>query len=285
MGAVRRRFFEDEPKRSSPEAAEVAGGRAVPVELPSEVNPRLPSLFQPASFAAEQYRGLRHVVEQIRKSAGISVLAVSSPTVHDGKTTTAINLAGALAQASDRQVLLVEADLRRPSFLDHLALRGGGGPGLTGLIARSDLSLEDAVRRLLPFNLDVLPAGYIPSTPYDVLESPRLAEVLERARRQYDFVVVDTPPLLPVLDCRVIEKFVDGFLVVVAAHRTSRQQLAEALTIIDSTKTLGIVFNWDDGAVSGYHSAYGRPERPRWWRRRRSGEAPDSWVAGREGMS
>src|SRR5439155_17653646 len=84
MGAVRRRFFEDEPKRPSPESAELAGARAVPVELPSEVNPRLPSLFQPASFAAEQYRGLRHVVEQIRKSAGISVFAVSSPTVHDG---------------------------------------------------------------------------------------------------------------------------------------------------------------------------------------------------------
>src|SRR2546430_12371006 len=102
----------------SSDLAEVAGGRAVPVELPSEVNPRLPSLFQPASFAAEQYRGLRHVVEQIRKSAGISVLAVSSPTVHDGKTTTAINLAGALAQASDRQGLPVQADPRRPPLLE-----------------------------------------------------------------------------------------------------------------------------------------------------------------------
>jgi len=285
MGAVRRRFFEDEPKRPSPESAELAGARAVPVELPSEVNPRLPSLFQPASFAAEQYRGLRHVVEQIRKSAGISVFAVSSPTVHDGKTTTAINLAGALAQAADRQVLLVEADLRRPSLLDHLALRGGGGPGLTGLIARSDLALEQTVRRLVPFNLDVLPAGYIPSTPYDVLESPRLAEVLERSRRQYDFVIVDTPPILPVLDCRVIEKLVDGFLVVVAAHRTSRQQLGEALTILDPTKTLGIIFNWDDGAVSGYHSAYGQPDRARWWRRQRGAEAPDPWARDREGTS
>jgi capsular exopolysaccharide synthesis family protein len=253
-----------------------ASARTAPVELPSGVNPRLASLLQPSSFAADQYRGLRHVVEQIRKSAGISVLAISSPSVHDGKTTTAINLAGALAQAPDRQVLLIEADLRRPSLLEHLALRGGGGPGLTGLVANPALAFEDAVRRLLPFNLEVLPAGYIPSTPYEVLESPRLGEIVERARRQYDFVVVDTPPLVPVLDCRVIEKLVDGFLVVVAAHKTPREQLAEALAVIDSAKILGIVFNGDDRAASGYRSAYGRPERAHWWQRWRRGRGADT---------
>jgi len=274
-----RRLFEDQPDPSSARTAEATGTRTAPVELPSGVNPHLASLLEPSSFAAEQYRGLRHVLEHIRKSVGISVVAISSPSVHDGKTTTAINLAGALAQAPDRQVLLIEADLRRPSLLDHLPLRGGGGPGLTGLVANPALALEDAVRRLLPFNLEVLPAGYVPSTPCDVLESPRLGELVERARRQYDFVVVDTPPVVPVLDCRVIEKLVDGFFVVIAAHKTPREQLAEALAVIDSAKILGIIFNGDDRPASGYRSAYGRFERTHWWqrwRRQRGAETIDA---------
>jgi len=227
--------------------------------------------------AADHYRNLRHVVRQLRTD--VPVLAVSSASVGDGKTTTAINLAGALAQAPEARVLLVDADLRRPSVAERLALAGSGRPGLTDLIASPELALADAVTTLRPFNLDVLPAGEVSPTPSDVLESVRLGELLEEARRRYRFVVLDTPPLLPVLDCRLIGQWVDGFLLVVAAHNTSQRLVAEAVTVMDPSKIVGFVFNRDDGAVSGYPAAYrasadggGSP----WWRRLLPGRKPRS---------
>src|SRR4029079_18216104 len=83
----------------------------------------------PATFEAEQYRALRHTIEQRHRAAGLQVIAVTSAAVGDGKTTTAINLAGALAQAADARVLLVDADLRRPALGGLLGLRGGSGGG------------------------------------------------------------------------------------------------------------------------------------------------------------
>src|SRR6266702_6741187 len=103
------------------------------------VEEHLVSLLAPASFAAEQYRALRHLVEQFHKSAELTVLAVTSPTVGDGKTTTAINLAGALAQAPDARVLLVDADLRGPAVATHLGLDEPAGPGFVGAILDANL--------------------------------------------------------------------------------------------------------------------------------------------------
>src|SRR5262249_25042354 len=110
----------------------------------------------------------------------------------------------------------------------------------------------DVARRTPPYNLSILLAGQPPSAPYEVLESPRFGELLAEARGAYDYVILDTPPIVAVPDCRVIEKWVDGFLVVVAAHRTPRRLLEEALTMMDPSKVTGLVFGYDDRSVSGY---------------------------------
>jgi capsular exopolysaccharide synthesis family protein len=217
----------------------------------------LVSLVMPASFEAEQYRALRQMVDQLHVSAGLAVIAVSSPSVGDGKTTTAINLAGALAQSAQGKVLLVDCDLRRPGVEATLGLRVSPSPGLVGAILEPRLTLADVVRRRPPFNLDVLPAGDTPSAPYELLKSPRFGEILEEARQRYDYVVVDTPPLVAVPDCRVISRWVDGFVVVVAAHRTPRRLVEEALTVVEPDKMIGLVFNRDERPLSGYyHHAY-----------------------------
>ena len=113
-----------------------------------------------------------------------------------------------------------------------------------------------------PFNLSVICAGQAPPSPYEVLKSPRLGELLEEARRQYDYIVMDTPPLHPVQDCRVIGQWVDGFLLVVTAHRTPRRLVEDALTAFDPAKLLGIVFNGADRTISRYHSGYGYYHSP-----------------------
>src|SRR5207244_12978047 len=136
---------------------------------------------------------LRHAIEQLHKSRDLRIVAVSSPGVGDGKTTTAINLAGALAQAPDARVLLVDADLRRPSVDKLLALGSSDGPGLVNLILDSSLTLERVTRPRPPFNLSVISSGHAPASPYEVLKSPRLGEIFEQARNLYDYVVVDAP--------------------------------------------------------------------------------------------
>lgn len=229
------------------------------------VDERLVSLLRPAEFEAEQYRALRHAVELAHKRSGLSVLAISSPTVGDGKTTTAINLAGALAQASEARVLLVDADLRRPSMESRLGLVGGTGPGLAHLILDPVLALDDVIRTLVPFNLSVIPAGPVGASSYEIFKSPRLGEVLEQARRRFDHIVVDVPPLAHVLDSRVLARWVDGYLLVVACDRTPRKLLEEALNVMEPEKVLGLVFNGDVWPVSDsyYQYSYG-PARHGW---------------------
>jgi capsular exopolysaccharide synthesis family protein len=225
------------------------------VEPGEGVDDHLVSLVTPAAFEAEQYRALRHIVEQLHKSAGLSVIAVSSPTVGDGKTTTAINLAGALAQAPEARVLLVEADLRRPSIGRLLGFGEVTGRGLVDAIQDRSLSLGQVVLPRPPFNMHVLLAGQAPAAPYELLKSSRLGELLDAARQQYDYVVLDTPPLLAVQDCRVIARWIDGLLVVVAAHRTPRRLVEEALSVVDPAKIVGLVFNGDDPLLSIYQSS------------------------------
>lgn len=215
----------------------------------------LVSLVAPSSFAAEQYRSLRHLVEKLHETAELSVVAVSSPAVGDGKTTTAINLAGALAQAPEARVLVVDADLRQPSLARDLGMHDPDRPGLVDAILDPTYELEAVARERRPFNLSVVPAGRASATPYEVLQSPRLGELLAQARQEYDFVVIDTSPLVSVPDCRVIGRWVDGFLVVVRAHKTPRKLIEEAVRVIDAAKIIGIVFNGGECSMSGYSGA------------------------------
>lgn len=239
------------------ESAEPVTLQRPPADSAGGVDDHLVSLVAPAAFEAEQYRSLRHTVEQLHKTRDLRVVAVSSPGVGDGKSVTAINLAGALAQAPDVRVLLVDADLRRPSVASLLALGGSDGPGLVNAILDPNVTLEQVARPRPPFNLSVIPAGQTPPSPYEVLKSPRLGELLEEARRSYDYIVVDAPPLCPVQDCRVIAHWVDGFLLVVSAHHTPRRLLGEALNVVERGKILGLIFNGDDQPPSSFYGYYG----------------------------
>src|SRR5262245_55484864 len=252
------------PTPSAPEvkAVEPPVVQAPPTDSAEGVDDHLVSLIAPAAFEAEQYRALRHTIEQLHRSRDLRIVAVSSPCVGDGKSTTAINLAGALAQAQDARVLLVDADLRRPSVGKLLALGSSDGPGLVNLILDPALTLERVARPRPPFNLSVVQPGHTPASPYEVLKSPRVGEIFEEARRNYDYVVVDAPPLCPVQDCRIIAHWVDGFLLVVAAHRTPRRLVGEALSVVEPDKMLGIVFNGDDQPPSSYFGYYGYHGRP-----------------------
>jgi capsular exopolysaccharide synthesis family protein len=230
-----------------------------PVDDLQAVEQHLVSLVDPASFEAEQYRTLRSSVEDLRRARGSCVVAVSSAALGEGKTTTSINLAGALAQGRDHRVLLIDADLRRPSIAGQLGLGRNGEQGLVDAIQDPRLGLRDMVRICPAFHLAVLPAGRFTRQPYETLQSPRFGHLLTQARHAFDYVVVDTPPLLPVSDCRLIAEWVDGFLLVIAADSTPRKSVEDALGIIDAEQLIGFVFNRDHRAKAGYYYGYGHP--------------------------
>jgi capsular exopolysaccharide synthesis family protein len=243
---------------------------------PQQPEEHLVSLLAPRSFEAEQYRVLGHVIEQMRKDVDLHVIAVTSPAVGDGKTTTAINLAGTLAQGAHTRVLIIDGDLRRPSVGVQFRLLDPDVPGLVDAILKPGVGLSDVVQHFPQFNLSIVAAGRCDDNPYEVLKSEQLAEVLLEARGAYDYVVIDTPPLVPLPDCRAIAKWIDGFVMIVAAHKTPQRLLEEALGIVEPSKLLGIVFNRNDRPMSdsyGYYGAYLQPmnghRAPWWWRGRR----------------
>jgi capsular exopolysaccharide synthesis family protein len=262
--------------------AAVSLGRAREADLSGDPAARLDekvaSALRPESFEADQYRVLRHFVDGARSTRAVTVVAVTSAAAGDGKTTTAVNLALTLGQTPGARVLLLEADLRRPLVARMLGL-DADAPGLSELVA-GDGHEPDAVLHHTPWNVAVLAAGRPPRNAYHVLESPRVARLLEGARSAYDYVVVDAPPVLLVPDCAVMERWVDGFLLVVAAHRTPRRLLAETLSAVPPEKVLGIVLNRDDRPLAGYykqyyggyHHARSAGRRPGWWSSAGGGE-------------
>jgi protein-tyrosine kinase len=238
----------------------------------AEIAEQLVSLLAPNSFAADQYRTLRHSIEWLRRERGLHVLAMTSATPGDGKTVTTLNLAGALAQGENARVLVVDADLRRPSVSRYLGLDYQSAPGLSDILLDPACSLGQVVRRLEGFNLSVVPSGAAQDAPYELLNSTRLENFLKEAREFYDYVLIDTPPLLPLPDCRLIEKSVDGFLLIVGADKTPRRLVADALSLLDPAKVIAVVFNGDRRPLSNYYgvSSYYRQEDDRdvrWWQR------------------
>lgn len=233
---------------------------------PAAIDEHLVTLVRRSSPEAEDYNTLRYALEEAGGDAALRVVAVTSPTVGDGKTTTAVNLAGVLAHRREARVLLIDADLRRPSVAPVLGLAGAAHVGLVDAILDTRLTIEQVVTHMPAHNLWVLPTGRTSDDPFELLRTPRAAELLQDARRRYDIVVLDTSPLLLVPDTRMLESWVDGFVLVVAAHRTPRKLVGEALNLLNPSKLIGLVFNHDDRPLGGYGSYYGYgypPSRPR----------------------
>ena len=194
---------------------------------------------------AEAVRQLRTNLAFLRAAgqptAGADVVVVTSAFGGEGKTTTALDLARSTAQAGE-QVLLVEADLRRPTLGAALGL--APGPGLSDVLA-GQVEAAAAIRPGGVAGLSVLPAGTVPPNPAELLSAPRMTEVVAALRSGYDRVLLDATPLLPVTDAVVCAGLADGVLLVVRWGRTSRHEVSEAVTMLEQVHApvLGSVLN------------------------------------------
>jgi capsular exopolysaccharide synthesis family protein len=224
-------------------------------DMQPDPDPRLVSLVKPDSFEADQYRTLRYGIERVLPTDGCRVFAITSPIAGDGKTVTALNLAGALAKTPELRVLLIDTDLRRPAVAEMLGRRGHDAPGLVEALQETR-TLEHTIWRLDSFNLSVVTTRRPMTDTYELVASGKLGELIRHLRQHYDYVVLDSPPVLPVPDCRLLADWIDGFLIVVAADKTPRRLLEETLVNLGPTKVLGLVFNGETDRQSRYGKYY-----------------------------
>jgi len=244
---------EERPFRSA-EADGTAEARfnGAPVRTDSRlvVNPDLPAI------AVEQYRRLAATLHHIQEDRGVKRVIVSSAVANEGKTLTSVNLALTLSQSYAKRVLLIDADLRRPRV--NVVFGMSHGPGLTDALDRREPHKLPVVR-VSPL-LSVLPAGKATPDPMAGITSPRMAAILDEAAAQFDWVILDTPPVGLLSDAKLLANMADVALIVVGSGTTPAGAVQRAIDAIGRDRVLGIVLNRADEklATGGeYHYYYG----------------------------
>ena len=218
--------YSDRRIRSAADLAEVTGLPALGAINydPSFATDPLQAL-NGSSALHEAYRTIRTNLQFVDIGSNTHSYLISSASASEGKSTTAVNLAITVA-AAGRRILLVEADLRRPRLAGYLGL--DGSLGLTDLLIGAT-KVEEVVQRWGDTSLCVLPAGQLPPNPSELLQSERMRQFSEYADEQYDLVIYDAPPVLPVTDAAVLSSLVGGVLLVSSAASTTRDRLSAAL--------------------------------------------------------
>lgn len=231
---------------------------------PEAVNTPLISALDAYAPRPEAFRVLRTNLQFIDPDLERKVFVVTSSLPGEGKTTTAVNLALALAEGGEK-VALVEGDLRRPKISEYLRLESA--VGLTTVLI-GKLPLKDAVQSTANEDLTVLTSGSTPPNPAELLKSSAMGVLIETLRETYDIVLIDAPPLLPVTDGALLAAQSDGALLVVRHGKTTTDQLSVAVERLEAVGAtpVGVIFNMTpakggDGYGYGYGYGYA-PEPP-----------------------
>ena len=205
----------------------------------------------PKNPAAEAYKVIRTSIQFAQAGNTLKTIAVTSCTPNEGKSTTIANLAIVLTQTG-KSVLLIDCDMRNPTV--HKNFKLSNKVGLSSCISMGT-ALADAVQATGIENLDALTGGVIPPNPSELLGSERMQHILARASEEYDYVLLDTPPVLPVTDALVLSRMVDGVILVIDSGevkvemaRDVKNQLVQA-----DANILGVVLN----KVRSEHHGYG----------------------------
>lgn len=206
------------------------------------------------STRAEEFRQLRTNLQFMDVTSPTRVLVVTSSVANEGKSSTATNLA-AVSANSGLDVLLIEADLRRPKVADYLGIERA--VGLTNVLA-GQVAVETVLQPWGDGKLTVLPSGAIPPNPSELLGSAQMSELLSQLRDRFDMIVIDTPPLLPVTDAAVVAVQADGVVLVTRYGKTKWTEVGRALaslTTVDAS-VLGCVLNMTPAKGRDSYEAY-----------------------------
>ncbi len=229
----------DLPKALNTGPVELEGAPAAAIHVPSAS--RLVAHVDPKCLAAEKFRALATRLENLRNERNLKSLQVTSSVVGEGKTFVTGNLALTLAKHSGLRVLVVEGDLHRPGLASLLGLTGLRG--LSHWWSAREENIGRYIHKLEGLPLWFLGAGEASDQPSQILQSPRFAKVFPRLGGSFDWILVDSTPVLPTADVNLWGRLVDGMLLVVRAGVAPVEALKKGLASVDHPKLVGIVFN------------------------------------------
>jgi tyrosine-protein kinase Etk/Wzc len=209
---------------------------------------------KPDASASEAYRALRTRIKfsKLDKET-LKTILVTSPTAQEGKTITAINLAGSFALANFKTIIL-DADLRKPRI--HSIFNQKRFPGFTDYFF-GQATFDEVVRKSEVNNLDYVTAGTIPPNPSEILGSTQMEAFLEKLKTKYDYIIIDSPPIIAVTDSEILSSLVDGTLLVVSANNTEMELMEKAVQLLshEHSSFIGVLLN-NFTYRSGYGSYY-----------------------------
>lgn len=229
------------------------------LEFPSlevSVSPRgrLVFLTEPESLAAEKFRFLGVRLRQLQQVRAIKKVLVTSTIAEEGKSMVSANLAGVLARRKRHKVLLIEGDLRRPVHSKQFGI--GSREGLAEWL-RGEVECPSNIYYLNGPDFWLMPAGDPPSNPMELLQSGRLATLMAQLESLFDWIIIDSPPLLPLADTTVWQRLSDGALLVVREGTTEKNPLQRGLEILKKGDLLGVVLNSSsNGSHHNYYQRY-----------------------------
>lgn len=221
----------------------------------ARVEPHLVAVTQPRSAYCEQFRSLRTRILQAGERGQMRTFVITSAGMGEGKTLTALNLAWLLAQTDGVRALIIDSDLRQPCATEYLAI--DAPRGLSEVLG-GELSLRDAVVRLDPAGLFLLPGGQARDDVAEILSGPTYESVIAEARQLFDFIIIDAPPLGIFTDANVLINRADGALLVVRAGKTRYAEVDKLLEQLPRERILGLILNRADEQPESTAYYYGK---------------------------
>lgn len=192
------------------------------------------------SVITEQYRLLRSKLSSLNGSHTNNVLAITSARKGEGKSLTSVNLAIVMAEDTKKKILLIDGDMRKPSI--HTFFNCKAEYGLIDLLMHK-ADIESAMIPSGIKNLTLLLAGEPSKSPSDLLAASVFREIIEKIRKRFDYIIIDSPPIMPFAVMNIISDVVDGILLVVRAEKTPKEMILEALKTLNKENIIGVVFN------------------------------------------
>jgi polysaccharide biosynthesis transport protein len=213
------------------------------------------ALQEPDSMTVEQYRILYTKISQLNKGKPQTILAISSSIEGEGKTITALNLALVTARDFGKKTLLIEGDLKNPSISNYLQRKLPSG--LLDILSNKT-DIQSSILTSVADNLSVIPVTKSVRNSSSIWSSPEMSSLVSVLKERYDFILIDSPPIIALPDMNVIEKLVDGVILVIRAESTPRDVVKMALNSLGIDKIVGIILNDAKPSKSRYyHHVYG----------------------------
>jgi capsular exopolysaccharide synthesis family protein len=203
----------------------------------------------PRNAASNRFRLLRMRLNELSDNGKLKKLLITGPLTHEGKSTVTLNLASALSERGKRRVLVVDADMHHSSLAAKLSLRAWAG--LNECLHDSSMPPLSAVRRIEPLGWYFLPAGRARGNPTELLQTSALSVVLQKLTPYFDWILIDSPPVVLLTDALSIQQHVDATIVVVRAGQTPRDAVEKTVTLLGKKNIVSIVLN---GVKSRDHS-------------------------------